>query len=87
MVDFTLNLALTILGVSLFIAFIRFVKGPSLPDRLLAVDTVTLTLAGIFAVLAIKSSFEFFIAVLILAVVGIISSVTVANSLVKGKLL
>tara|TARA_B100000809_G_C15098486_1_gene515942 strand:- start:1057 stop:1182 length:126 start_codon:yes stop_codon:yes gene_type:complete len=40
-----------------------------------------------FAVLAIKSSFEFFIAVLILALVGIISSVTVAKYLVKGKLL
>lgn len=87
MVDFTLNLALTVLGVSLFIAFIRFVKGPSLLDRLLAVDTVTLTLAGMFTVLAIKSSFEFFIAVLILAVVGVISSVTVAKYLVKGKLL
>ena len=87
MVDFILNVALTMLGLSLFIAFIRFVKGPSLPDRLLAVDTVTLTLAGMFAVLAIKSSFEFFIAVLILALVGIISSVTVAKYLVKGKLL
>lgn len=87
MVDFTLDLALTVLGVSLFIAFIRFVKGPSLLDRLLAVDTVTLTLAGMFTVLAIKSSFEFFIAVLILAVVGVISSVTVAKYLVKGKLL
>ena len=87
MVDFTLNVALTMLGLSLFIAFIRFVKGPSLPDRLLAFDTVTLTLAGMFAVLAIKSSFEFFIAVLILALVGIISSVTVAKYLVKGKLL
>ena len=87
MVDFILNVALTMLGLSLFIAFIRFVKGPSLPDRLLAVDTVTLTLAGMFAVLAIKSSFEFLIAVLILALVGIISSVTVAKYLVKGKLL
>ena len=87
MVDFILNVALTMLGLSLFIAFIRFVKGPSLPDRLLAVDTVTLTLAGMFAVLAIKSSFVFFIAVLILALVGIISSVTVAKYLVKGKLL
>ena len=86
MVDFTLNIALSILGISLLIVFIRFVKGPSLPDRLLAVDTATLTLAGIFAVLGIKSSFEFFIAVLILAVVGIISSVTVAKYLVKGKL-
>ena len=85
MVEIALNVALGLLAASLAIALFRLVRGPSLPDRVLAVDAVTLMVMGVIAIIAIKSSREYFIAVLIIAILSVISSVAVAKYLVKGR--
>ena len=85
MVDIALDIALGLLTVSLAVAYLRFLKGPSLVDRLLAVETATLVILGVIAVISIQYSSEFFVAVLVIAILSVISSVAVAKYLVNGR--
>ncbi len=85
MVDIALEVALGLLTVSLAVAFLRFLKGPSLVDRLLAVETTTLIILGVIAVVSVQYSSEFFVAVLVIAILSVISSVAVAKYLVHGR--
>ena len=41
MMEFTIDSAMIVLMVSLIPALIRVIKGPSLPDRVIALDVVT----------------------------------------------
>ena len=43
---------LTMLGLALVIAFVRLVKGPTLPDRVVAMDLLGMVVVGIIVVLA-----------------------------------
>ena len=85
MVDVALDVALGLLTASLAVAFLRFLKGPSLVDRVLAVETTTLIILGVIAVVSVNYSFEFFVAVLVIAILSVISSVAVAKYLVGGR--
>ena len=84
MVAITLNVAMGLLLASLVVASFRLVKGPSILDRLLAVETTTLVMMGVIAGISFRSSSELFIAVLIISIMGVITSVAVAKYLVKG---
>ena len=84
MVAITLNVAMGLLLASLLVASFRLVKGPSILDRLLAVETTTLVILGVIAGISFRSSSELFIAVLIISIMGVITSVAVAKYLVKG---
>jgi len=43
------TLALAMAGVALFLAFVRLIRGPSLPDRVVALDLVATLVVGIIA--------------------------------------
>ena len=85
MVDISLNVAIGFLVAGLAVTFLRFVKGPSQVDRLLAVETTVLLVLGLVAVFTVKYSQELFVAVLIIAVLGVISSVAVSKYLTNGR--
>ena len=84
MVAIALDIAMGLLAASLAVAFFRLARGPSLVDRLLALETATLVVLGVIAALSLQSSSELFVAVLVIAMLGVISSVAVAKYLVRG---
>ncbi len=84
MVAIALDIAMGLLAASLAVAFFRLARGPSLVDRLLALETATLVVLGVIAALTLQSSSELFVAVLVIAMLGVISSVAVAKYLVRG---
>lgn len=45
--------ALPLLTITVILAFVRLVRGPSLPDRVVALDLITTLMIGIIAVYAI----------------------------------
>jgi len=55
MVAITAQTALVILVVALGLAFLRLVKGPSMPDRVVALDLIATLLVGVIAVSAIET--------------------------------
>lgn len=49
-------LALAVVGVSLFLALIRLVRGPTLPDRIVALDLMGVMTVGMIAAYAVSTN-------------------------------
>jgi multicomponent Na+:H+ antiporter subunit F len=55
MIDLATDIGLGILGLAMLAATIRIILGPTLADRILGLDTITLVSIGIIALFAVKS--------------------------------
>lgn len=72
--------ALVILGIAFLLAGWRVAAGPTLPDRILALDTLSGTAIGFIAVLAVKTGFSLYIDIAIaLGLVGFLATVAFAR--------
>lgn len=79
MINLISSAVLIILSISLVLAFIRLVRGPSLPDRVIALDLATTMAIGIIAVFAMQNNQAVFLDVaLILALLSFLSTVAFA---------
>jgi multicomponent Na+:H+ antiporter subunit F len=77
---------MTILTASVFMAFVRLVKGPSLPDRVVALDIMSVTALGIIALYAIDTGEVIFLDVaLIVALVSFLGTVAFAYYVERGE--
>ena len=52
--NWSIEITFIVLLVSILIAFVRLVRGPSLPDRIVALDLLTLLAVGVIALFAIR---------------------------------
>jgi len=74
------------LGLGIIFCFIRLVKGPTLPDRVVAIDTFTNNVIAILALLCIAmDNSVYFDAVLVLSALGFVGTVTMAKYLAMGN--
>jgi multicomponent Na+:H+ antiporter subunit F len=76
------NLVFGMLVLAMFLAFIRLVRGPSLPDRVVALDLITIQIAGILAVDTIATGQSVFLdAAIVLALISFLGTVAFARYL------
>ncbi len=85
MVEIALNVAMVLLALGLPVTLYRLVDGPTAGDRLLAVEITMLLALGLIAVFTVKWAPELFPAVVVLALIGVVSSVAVAKYLINGR--
>lgn len=80
--------ALLLLAVALVVSFVRVVRGPTVADRVLAVDLFTNVGAGLMAVTGIAFDDHVFLDVsLIIVVTGFVGTAAFAQLLeLRGKL-
>ncbi len=52
--NWSIEITFILLLVSMVIAFVRLVRGPSMPDRIVALDLLTLLAVGVIALFAIR---------------------------------
>lgn len=80
-------IALGLLSVSFLITVFKVIKGPTLPDRILALDMLVAVAIGFIAVMAIKTGFTLYIDIAIaLGLVGFLATVAFARFiLARGK--
>jgi len=79
MTDIFWGSVLSLLSLSLILAFVRLVRGPSLPDRVLALDIAITMAMGIIAVYAVQNNQPVFLDVaLILALLSFLGTVAFA---------
>ncbi|MGR9169116.1 cation:proton antiporter [Rhizobium sp. KDH_Rht_773_N] len=72
--------ALAILCLALLVTVWRVVAGPSLPDRILALDMLTGIAIGFIAVVAVRTGFSLYIDIAIaLGLVGFLATVAFAR--------
>lgn len=77
--DFALYVILPILTLSVVIVFVRLVRGPSLPDRVVAIDLMNTLGIGIVATYAIATGQSAFLDVAIaMALISFLGTVAFA---------
>ncbi|UBH08650.1 Na(+)/H(+) antiporter subunit F1 [Macrococcus armenti] len=80
-----LKTALIIYTIAIAVVMFRIVKGPSLPDRVIAFDSISAMLMSFVGVLSIvmKTTY-FFEAILIIGVVSFISTIATSRFIERG---
>ena len=85
MLETVSQMALVTLGVALLIAFIRLVKGPTLPDRIVAMDLFGMVVVGLIVVLAGSSGVRATLdAAIVIALIGFLGTVTYTTYVERG---
>ncbi len=78
------TLALGIMIVALLLAIVRLIRGPTLPDRILALDLLTTLAVGFIAVIAIRTGFSLYIDIAIsIGLLGFLSTIALARYLLR----
>jgi multisubunit Na+/H+ antiporter MnhF subunit len=85
MLDIVSDLTLVMLGLALLLAFVRLVKGPTLPDRIVAMDLIGVLVVGLIVVLAgwsrVRATLD---AALVIALIGFLGTIAYATYVARG---
>lgn len=66
----------------------RVIRGPTVPDRVVALDAIATNVVAIAVLFALKTNRGLFITVsLVLAIIGFLSTVTVAKFVTEGDII
>ena len=85
MLDTIAQITLGTLGLALLIAFIRLVKGPTLPDRIVAMDLFGVLVVALIVVLAGRSGVRATLdAAIVIALIGFLGTVAYASYVERG---
>lgn len=80
------TLALAMLTLALLLTVVRLVRGPTLPDRILALDTMTTLAIGFIGVMAIRTGVTLYLDIAIaIGLVGFLSTVALARYLLQRR--
>ena len=83
--DYATTLALGILCLSFAVTVWRVVVGPTLPDRILALDMLVAVAIGFIAVIAVKTGFTLYVDIAIaLGLVGFLATVAFARFILQN---
>lgn len=84
MSEIIVSLAFILLGIALVITFIRLIKGPTLPDRVVALEmmaSLTVAFIGVYAVASERG--EFLDVAMVLALTAFLAAVGFSRYLEK----
>lgn len=82
----SISIAMTILSLCLLLGMVRFLKGPTLADRITAFDLLAANIIGLIAIYSVLTEEIVFMDVaLILSLIAFISSMFFAYYLVRKK--
>lgn len=85
MLEVVAQTTLVTLGVALIVAFIRLVKGPTLPDRIVAMDLFGVLVVGLIVVLAgwsgVRATLD---AAIVIALIGFLGTIAYATYVERG---
>ena len=77
-------IALLLMCAAFFLTAFRVIRGPTLPDRIVALDMLVAIAIGFIAVLAIKTGFNLYIDIAIaLGLVGFLATVAFARFVMR----
>jgi multicomponent Na+:H+ antiporter subunit F len=83
--DYVMTAVALLLGLAVICTFIRLIIGPTIADRVVALDLLTVTAIGIIAVYAISMEQPVFLDVgVILALVAFLGTIAYAHLLERG---
>jgi multicomponent Na+:H+ antiporter subunit F len=82
-----INIIFGVLILGMLLAFIRLLRGPSLPDRVVALDLMAIEAVGLIAAHAVRSDQSIYLDVaLALALIAFLGTIAFAFHIEKGEL-
>lgn len=88
MLSTAVSIAFLCIALGLGLNFWRLFAGPSLPDRILALDTMAINAIALLVLLGIHQNLtEFFEAALLIAMMGFIGTVALCKYLLRGDII
>lgn len=84
----TIDAALIIVAALSLLSSYRVIRGPTIPDRVVALDAIATNVVAIAMLFALKTDRGLFVsASLVLAIIGFLSTVTVAKYVTEGDII
>ncbi len=81
----TVNVVLAMLGLAVLLSLVRLIRGPSLPDRVVALDLIGTITVGIIGTYCVMSNQRVFLIVaVVLALITFLGTVALAYYVEKG---
>ena len=88
MLSMVLPLAFGMVSLALLLSLYRLLVGPSVPDRILALDTLYLnTIASLILFGLMQGSPLYFEAALLIAVMGFVGTIALSKYLLRGDIM
>ena len=88
MIAYALTFAFACFGIALLFNLYRVVIAPGVPDRILALDTMTINMIAILTLFGLREGTEmYFEASLLFAMVGFVSTVAYAKFILRGDII
>ncbi len=83
-----LGIAVVLVGAASVLSLIRLLIGPSVPDRILALDTLYVNTIALVVLFGLRQgSMLYFEAALLIAVMGFIGTVALSKYLLRGDIM
>lgn len=80
-----IDIIYVLLSCALLVALVRLLKGPSLPDRVVALDLIATIIIGFVALNALESGRAIFLDVaIVIGLIAFLGTVAIARYLEKG---
>jgi multicomponent Na+:H+ antiporter subunit F len=77
-------IAISMMGVAILLAVVRLIRGPSLPDRVVALDLISILAAGATAIYAVATEQAVFLDVAtVLALIAFLGTIAFAHYIEK----
>jgi multicomponent K+:H+ antiporter subunit F len=81
-------IAIALFGIAFALAFVRMLRGPGAPDRILALDTLYINGIGLLVLLGIRFGTDlYFEAALLIAALGFTTTTALARYLLRGAII
>jgi len=88
MLGIVIPICLVLLGIAVLLTVARLIRGPSVADRILALDTLSIKAIALIVLFGIwKGSGLYFEAALLIAVMGFVSTVALCKFLLRGDII
>lgn len=88
MMKLALDAAMLMLALAMLLCLLRALRGPSLPDRILALDTLYIDTLALLIVLGIRQQTQLFFEVaLVIGMLGFLGTVALATYLARGDII
>ena len=85
MIEFSTQFALVTLTLALLVAVVRLVKGPTLPDRVVAMDLIGVLAVGLIVVLAASTGVRATLdAAVVIALIAFVATVAYGTYVERG---
>lgn len=87
MIATMLTISVILFALTIFVAVIRIILGPSLPDRVIALDVIGVNLIATIAVVSVILNTKAFLeAILILGILSFIGTIAFSKFIERGKI-